>query len=82
MGTPEFSIPTLEMVYTKFNVKAVFTQPPKPANRGMKIKKISCTSLFRKNNLQIFCPVKLNEKLLKMRLRRLIQISLLLLLMV
>ncbi len=65
MGTPEFSIPTLEMVYTKFNVKAVFTQPPKPANRGMKIKKSPVHLYSEKNNLQIFCPVKLNEKIIE-----------------
>ena len=53
MGTPEFSIPTLEMVYTKFNVKAVFTQPPKPANRGMKIKKSPVHLYSEKNNLNI-----------------------------
>ena len=37
MGTPEFSIPTLELlISSKFDITAVYTQPPSKANRGQK----------------------------------------------
>ena len=38
MGTPEFSIPTLEaLIKNKFNVVSVYTQPPTKSKRGQKI---------------------------------------------
>ena len=38
MGTPEFSVPTLDLlVKNKFNVVKVYTQPPKKSKRGQKI---------------------------------------------
>lgn len=36
MGTPEFSVPALsEIVGAGHEVAAVYTQPPRPAGRGM-----------------------------------------------
>ena len=38
MGTPEFSVPTLEaLIKNKFNVVTVYTQPPAKSKRGQKI---------------------------------------------
>ena len=38
MGTPEFSVPTLEaLIENKFNVVSVYTQPPTKSKRGQKI---------------------------------------------
>ena len=38
MGTPEFSVPTLEaLIKKKINILSVYTQPPKKSNRGQKI---------------------------------------------
>ena len=38
MGTPEFSVPTLEaLINNKLNVAKVYTQPPKKSKRGQKI---------------------------------------------
>ena len=38
MGTPEFSVPTLEvLIKNKFNILSVYTQPPKKSKRGQKI---------------------------------------------
>ena len=38
MGTPEFSVPTLDLlIQNKFNVLKVYTQPPKKSKRGQKI---------------------------------------------
>ena len=37
MGTPDFAVPTLgEIVGAGHEVVAVYTQPPRPAGRGMK----------------------------------------------
>ncbi|MBA1339746.1 MAG: methionyl-tRNA formyltransferase, partial [Pelagibacterales bacterium] len=37
MGTPEFSVPSLEiLVKNKFNILNVYTQPPKRSKRGQK----------------------------------------------
>ena len=37
MGTPEFSVPTLDaLIKNKFNVVKVYTQPPKKSKRGQK----------------------------------------------
>lgn len=39
MGTPEFSVPTLsEIIGAGHDVVAVYTQPPRPAGRGMGVK--------------------------------------------
>jgi len=37
MGTPEFAVPTLEMLIENHNVLAVVTQPDKPKGRGKKM---------------------------------------------
>jgi len=37
MGTPEFSVPSLDAVIkNKFNIVQVYTQPPKKSKRGQK----------------------------------------------
>ena len=38
MGTPRFSVPTLDTLIKKnFNISKVYTQPPKKSKRGQKI---------------------------------------------
>ena len=38
MGTPKFSIPSLEeLIKNNFNIVTVYTQPPKKSKRGQKI---------------------------------------------
>ena len=40
MGTSKFAVPILEKISeSKFNIQAVYTQPPKKSNRGMKVQK-------------------------------------------
>lgn len=34
MGTPEFAVPILEGILSKYKVRAVVTQPDKVGNRG------------------------------------------------
>ena len=63
MGTPEFSIPSLEeLIRNKFNILAVYTQPPKKSKRGQKIN-VSPIEEFSKNNkLNIKNPNSLNNE--------------------
>ena len=38
MGTPEFSVPTLDLlIKNKFNIVEVYTQPPQKSKRGQKV---------------------------------------------
>ena len=38
MGTPEFSVPTLDaLIKNKFNIVRVYTQPPKNLKEGIKL---------------------------------------------
>ena len=40
MGTSKFAVPILEKISeSKLNISAVYTQPPKKSNRGMRIQK-------------------------------------------
>ena len=38
MGTPEFAVPTFDALVARgHEVVAVYTQPPRPANRGKRL---------------------------------------------
>ena len=38
MGTPEFSVPVLEALASKHEVVCAYSQPPRPAGRGKKLR--------------------------------------------
>ena len=67
MGTPEFSIPSLEaLIKNKFNILNIYTQPPKKSKRGQKINASPIEEFSKKNNLNFRNPINLNsEKELK-----------------
>ena len=62
MGTPEFSREFLEHLYLKknFNIKAIYTQPPKKSNRGQKVNLSSVHKFAKEKKLNVFCPKKLS----------------------
>ena len=63
MGTPEFSVPTLEtLIKKKFNILRVYTQPPKKSNRGQKINPSAIEKFCKKNNISIKNPTSLNNE--------------------
>lgn len=64
MGTPEFAVPTLEMLIENHNVLAVVTQPDKPQGRGYKLKPSPIKQVALKNKIDIYQPtrVKGNEE--------------------
>ena len=62
MGTPEFSIPTLEaLVKNKFSIVRVYTQPPKKSKRGQKINSSPIEMFSKKNKINFRTPVNLNS---------------------
>ena len=62
MGTPQFAIPTLKKILlTSHSVKAVYSQPPRKSNRGMKIEKSPIHVLAEENNLSVRTPNSLEE---------------------
>ena len=63
MGTPEFSVPTLDLlIKNKFNVVKVYTQPPKKSKRGQKINPTPIEELSKKNKLNFRNPLNLNTE--------------------
>jgi len=62
MGTPEFSIPALDiLIKKKFNVIKVYTQPPKKSKRGQKVNPSPIEDFCKKNKLNFYNPQNLNN---------------------
>ena len=62
MGTPEFSLPTLEeLIKNKFNILAIYTQPPKKSKRGQKLNVSPIEEFSRKKKLNLRNPNSLNN---------------------
>nr|WP_312576021.1 methionyl-tRNA formyltransferase [Sedimentibacter sp.] len=63
MGTPEFAVPTLEMLHDNgFDIKLVVTQPDKLSGRGKKLKKSDVKIKAEELGLEIFQPEKIKCK--------------------
>ena len=63
MGTPEFSVPTLEaLIKNKFDILSVYTQPPAKSNRGQKINASSIEKFAKKNKINFKNPSNLNSE--------------------
>ena len=63
MGTPEFSVPTLDLlIKNKFNVVKVYTQPPKKSKRGQKINPSPIEGYCKKNKVSFRNPKILNTE--------------------
>ncbi len=62
MGTPEFSVPTLEaLIKNKINILSVYTQSPKKSKRGQKINPSPVEIFSKKNKLNFRNPENLNN---------------------
>ena len=63
MGTPSFSVPILEsLCNSNHTILHVYSQPPKKANRGQKIKISPVETFARKYSLSIRTPKNLNTE--------------------
>ena len=62
MGTPKFSLPTLEsLINSNHKVLTVYSQPASKANRGQKIIPSSVETFAKENSLNLRTPVSLDN---------------------
>jgi len=62
MGTPEFAVPTLvEILAAGHDVVAVYTQPPRPAGRGMGERKSPVHLQAESSGIPVFTPRTLKD---------------------
>lgn len=57
MGTPDFSVPVLEILAAEHEVVAVYCQPPRPAGRGKKDRPTAVQVVAEKLGLPVRCPL-------------------------
>ena len=63
MGTPQFSVPSLEaLAKSSYKISHVYTQPPKESNRGHKLTSSPIQKIAEKLNLVIRCPNSLKTE--------------------
>jgi len=63
MGTPEFSIPTLDILFkNQYNILSVYTQAPKKSKRGQKINPSSIEEFCKRNKINFKNPLHLDSK--------------------
>ena len=62
MGTPDFAAASLKkLIDKKYDISAVFTQPDKPRDRGMKLSYSPVKELALENNSPVYQPTKLRD---------------------
>ena len=62
MGTPEFSVPTLmEIIGQGHDVVACYSQPPRPAGRGMELKKSPVHEAAETVGIPVYTPQSLKD---------------------
>jgi len=61
LGSPEFSLPTLQRLVENYYVVGVVTQPDRPAGRGRSLTPPPIKVLAQKFNLPILQPEKINQ---------------------
>ena len=63
MGTPSFSVPILKAINdSNHKIIEVYSQPPSKKNRGLKVQNSAVHDYAEKLNIQVRCPVKLDEE--------------------
>lgn len=63
MGTPEFSVPTLAaLLDAGYDVRAVYTQPPRPAGRGKRERKSPVHDFAEARGIEVRTPSRLRDE--------------------
>jgi methionyl-tRNA formyltransferase len=62
MGSPQFAVPSLQLLASKYNVVCVVTQPDRRAGRGKKLRSSPVKEAAQELDLPIIQPHKLREK--------------------
>ncbi len=62
MGTPEFAVPSLEiLIKNHYNVVGVVTVPDKPAGRGQQLQESAVKKFALANGIKVLQPLKLKD---------------------
>ncbi|RMC36289.1 methionyl-tRNA formyltransferase [Paracoccus alkanivorans] len=61
MGTPEFSVPALRMLVGAHEVVAVYSQPPREAGRGQKLRPSPVHAEAERLGLEVRTPLRLRD---------------------
>jgi len=62
MGTPDFAACSLQkLIYEKYDVVGVFTQPDKPRGRGMEVSFSPVKEIAIKHNIPVYQPEKMRD---------------------
>ena len=61
MGTPEFSVPILEGLISKYRVRGIVTQPDKAVGRKQEIRKTPVKLVGEKHTILVVQPEKIRE---------------------
>ncbi|MCH2547027.1 MAG: methionyl-tRNA formyltransferase [Alphaproteobacteria bacterium] len=62
MGTPDFAVPALQgLIDSAHKVVAVYTQPPRPAGRGQKLRPSPIHKLAESHNIPVQTPVNFKQ---------------------
>lgn len=62
MGTPDFAAASLKkLIAEKYDIAAVFTQPDKPRDRGMKLAFSPVKEIALENSIPVYQPTKLRD---------------------
>ncbi len=71
-GTPQFAVPSLRaLLASPHSIKAVYTQPDRPAGRGRKLKMSAVKQFALSHNISVFEPVSLRDEKTKQALQQL-----------
>ena len=63
MGTPAFSVPTLQaLLNSRHQIVAVYSQPPRPSGRGHQLQKSAIHQLATSAEISVFTPVNLRSE--------------------
>lgn len=61
MGSPAWAVPIVEQLHAAYPVSVVYTQQPKPQNRGHKVQKTPVHTWADQNNIPVEHPVSLKK---------------------
>ena len=62
MGSPQFSVPSLEAISSRYEIVGVFTQPDRPAGRGRKLQASAVKTASLDLSIPIFQPKKIRQE--------------------
>jgi len=62
MGSPQFSVPSLEAISSHYEIIGVFTQPDRPAGRGRKLQASAVKTASLDLGIPVFQPKKIRQE--------------------